>query len=349
MTKRTIRLSPSEYINEEGVLKNLQDIIDLHRYINPIILTDNIVREVIPPFLPEGFLDQYPLELFQGNATYEEIDRLTLIFKGYDVIIAFGGGQLLDTAKVVADQLNIAIINIPTIPSNCAAITTKSIIYSEGTHEMVGAHRQSQAVTVVLIEPKLLQASPYEYILSGIGDTLAKYYEIRCRLTKEKLQLTTALIGKTYIDLCRDEMFKVTEVQSLSGTELINFFDTIFLVAASVDGIADTDGQSVLAHAFYNAYVKFQKGSRKTHGEVVALGILFQLYIEKNQNTEIIKLKEFYNKIGLPITLQDINWNISDLEAFSNYITNPNDMRVQSIFPNLSNQDVLDALMILGG
>ncbi|MCS4488230.1 hypothetical protein [Streptococcus sciuri] len=75
-------------------------------------------------------------------------------------------------------------------------------------------------------------------------------------------------------------MLKITDLEELSEKDLINLFDTIFLVAASVDGISDLDGRSVLAHAFYNAYVKIQPHYKKTHGEAVALGNLFQIIIE---------------------------------------------------------------------
>ena len=51
-------------------------------------------------------------------------------------------------------------------------------------------------------------------------------------------------------------MLKVTDIEVLDDLALTNLFDTIFLVAASVDGILDQDGRSVIAHAFYNGYVK---------------------------------------------------------------------------------------------
>lgn len=347
MVERIVRLSPAEYINEAGILKKLPEILESHHYYRPVILTDETVRGVISSFLPEGFLDSYPVVIFEGNATWEEIKRLTQLLGDYDTIIAFGGGQLMDTAKVVADNLHITLINVPTLPSNCAAITTKSIIYSKESHEMVGAHRQSRAVSVVLLEPELLKSAPYHYILSGIGDTLAKFYEIRLRLTEEKKTLVSAAIGRNYLDICRREMLKVTDISSLSGEELINFLDTIFLIAASVDGIADLDGRSVAAHAFYNAYVKYQKGQKKTHGEVVALGILFQLELEGNQGDYLQELKEYYRITGLPLTLSDVYLESDSLDRISSYISRKEDIRMQSIFPNIDSEDVLHALKCL--
>ncbi len=347
MTERVIRLSPAEYINEDGILKNLDVILDNHGYHKAVVFTDRTVKDIIVDYLPDGFLHSHPVEFFNGSATEDEIYRLNFLFKSFDVLIAFGGGQLMDTAKVVADNLRIPLINVPTLPSNCAAITTKSILYSEDTHEMVGAHRQNQAVTLVLLEPEILKNAPYEYILSGIGDTLAKYYEIRLRLTQEKLGLISAAVGKQFLEICRQEMLKVTDVSSLSGQALTNFLDTIFLVAASVDGVADLDGRSVAAHAFYNAYIKFHKGTKKTHGEVVALGILFQLYLEGDQADLLNELTVYYKKVGLPLTLSDVYLDKEELESIADYIVEPEDIRVQSIFPNITKEEALSALLSL--
>ncbi len=44
--------------------------------------------------------------------------------------------------------------------------------------------REKKPVGAVVLEPELLQNAPLEYLRSGIGDTLAKYYEIRQTLLK---------------------------------------------------------------------------------------------------------------------------------------------------------------------
>lgn len=344
MTDRVIRFSPAEYINQAGILKRLPEIIEEHRYQKPTILTDEIVKNVVKDYLPDNLLQSWPVTIFRGTASYEEIERLTKQFSDYDVIVAMGGGQVMDTAKVVADQLKVGLINVQTVPSNCAAITTKSILYSEDEHAMVGFHRQSQAVGMVLLEPDLLKNAPYPYILSGIGDTLAKFYEIRLRLIEDKLDLVTAVIGRQFLEICRNEMLKVIDPVALEGQELTNFLDTIFLVAASVDGIADLDGRSVAAHAFYNAFVKIKGHGIKTHGELVALGILFQLHLEGNQDDYLNELITYYKKVGLPLYLSDVNLNDADLRAIADYISNPDDVRIQSIFPNISSQLIYQAL-----
>lgn len=187
MFNRTIRLSPGIFINKSGSLNKLPEFLNEFEIQHPVILTDPIVLKVIPKYLPTDFLTQYPIKLFNGSCTFAKIQRLT------DQLADFDGGQLMDTAKVVSDRLGNVLINIQTVPSNCAAFTTKSIVYSE-THEMIASVREKKPVDVVVLEPELLQNAPLEYLRSGIGDTLAKYYEIRRRLIDDKLEDNSALI-----------------------------------------------------------------------------------------------------------------------------------------------------------
>lgn len=336
--------TPNIYIDELDIIKQVPLILKKYGYIQIAILTDNNVLSAVNDYVPNHFFEEHSTWLFNGNCTFREIKRLTDAITGSDVLIALGGGQLLDTAKCVADNLHIALINIPTLPSNCACITTKSIVYSD-QHEMIANVRHKQSVQMVLVDPRIQLEAPYEYILSGIGDTLAKWYEIRRRLTTEKNTSVISNLARHFIETCRDEMLKVTDIKNLTDQELRNLIDTIFLVAASVDGWAGLDGRSVAAHSFYNAYIKVYSEHTRTHGEIVAVGILVQLAIE-NEWQDLQKLTTYYKQIGLPLTISElgINDSIVDLTQISLEMVRKDNVRMQSIFPDIAANDVLKAL-----
>lgn len=320
MVKRVIRQSPSTYIDEPGVLSKRDDLIKQLSVAMPMVVTDETVRKVSQPFLPADFYRRYPPVIFTGANTFAEAKRIIAIAKkkAADGIIALGGGQLMGNAKLVADAVGAKLINIQTVLSNCAALTTKSIVYND-RHEMVANVRITNPVTAVLLGPELLKAAPPEYVASGIGDTLAKYYEIRRRLPRERISLVTEQAARYFIDRCRGEMLKVTDLQRLSGNDLLNFLDTIFLFAASVDGFADLNGRSVAAHTFYNAYV--------------------QVLLEGNHELAE-EIRHFYPHVGLPLTLADLGINEEESRQIAGVMTAKDNVRMQSIFPDITTAQI---------
>ncbi|MBS4162458.1 iron-containing alcohol dehydrogenase family protein, partial [Klebsiella pneumoniae] len=112
----------------------------------------------------------------RGYSSLQAIRKAAEEAGSADIIIGIGGGTVLDTAKAAAALLNIEVMTIPTIPGTCAAATPLSVIYDdEGNFERVQYHKRSSYLT--LVDPLLLLSSPIAYVKSGIGDTLAKWYE----------------------------------------------------------------------------------------------------------------------------------------------------------------------------
>lgn len=65
---------------------------------------------------------------------------------------------------------------IPTIAATCAAWTPLSVWYSDAG-QALNFEIFDDANFLVLVEPRIILNAPAEYLLAGIGDTLAKWYE----------------------------------------------------------------------------------------------------------------------------------------------------------------------------
>ena len=111
---------------------------------------------------------------FEAARALEEMESVGCA----DMIFAVGGGKAVDTAKLVALDLGKPYFSFPTIASNCAAASSLSIVYQEDgsfcdfVYFLEGARH-------IFIDTDIIAGAPEQYLWAGIGDTYAKYYEVR--------------------------------------------------------------------------------------------------------------------------------------------------------------------------
>lgn len=254
---------------------------------------------------------QFHLCTFNGECTYEETDRImALIPEHMDLIVAVGGGQCMDTAKVVAHRTGIKMASIATLASTCAATTPLSIMYKPG-HEYLGMEYYDWCPVLTLVDPQIIAEAPYRYLIAGIGDTLAKWYEAY-PINEGKFQNAKTRLGLKTAELARDLLMEFSEQaiseskQGLAGDAIRQIIDTNILLAGLVGGIGHHTCRGSGAHAFHNGMTCIDEIHGTYHGELVAFGILCQLMLENKSEEQIVELMRFYQVIGLPVSLFDM-------------------------------------------
>ena len=117
-------------------------------------------------------------EAFLGECCDKEINRLIGIGKanGADIVITAGGGKVIDTGKAVAHEMKIPVIVVPTIAATDAPCSALSVIYTEG-----GVFERYLVLPknpdCVLVDTAVVAKAPVEYLVSGMGDALATFWE----------------------------------------------------------------------------------------------------------------------------------------------------------------------------
>ncbi len=297
-----------QYISQPGALTFLDSSIQLFK--QPLIITGDKAYHAFNKFYPQG--RRYSVLFYDQSASHENIESLVNNApSGTDLIIGVGGGKALDTAKGVANKLQVEYVMIPTVLGTCAACTPLSVIYHPD-HTFKTVDYYPKAAFLTIVDTDLLIESPLKYLQSGIGDTLAKWYEAIA--LAEKLPLpwsTTIALGLSSAQLSRETLLNdgAKAIESIQSKQLSDAFqrivDTIFLIAASVGGFAGSYGRIAGAHAVHNGLTLLPETASIEHGVKVAYGILVQIATLGNRE-ELNTLLPFYHANHFPTTLKQL-------------------------------------------
>lgn len=344
-----VRSGPNRYICQNGILKNFAEFIE--EYDNLTIVTGFKSYQAFIDYV-ETVPDKSTVIQHSGYSSPEEIKKIASEANQADVIIGIGGGIILDTAKAVADTLGISYMTIPTVAGTCAAATPLSVIYTpEGAFLKVAYHTNSSSLT--LIDPAFLINAPISYLKSGIGDTLAKWFEAEAIIRyadNEKSQSLMVQAGLNQSVYLRDILLEdsIRAVESSERGEVTPAFtrviEAIITLSGTVGGFAGRYGRIAGAHAIHNGLSYINETHQILHGQKVAYGILVQLAIEKRTD-EITSLLDFYKQLGFPT-------KFADLGIITNQTNARNIIAAHAVKPeeslqlmgDFSTQDIINAL-----
>ncbi|MBE6185174.1 iron-containing alcohol dehydrogenase family protein [Bacillus ginsengihumi] len=304
---QVVRSGPNQYICEENALKFLEE--KLEDFKNPVVITG---KKSWNAFLEFGSVpSQWPVLTYDHTASDKNIAELAKKAAHADMIVGIGGGKVLDTAKGVAELLNIEVTLVPTLAGTCAGFTPLSAIYDEnGQFSHVAYYKRSAYLT--LIDLRIILHSPVEYLLGGIGDSLAKWYESEGITRNQhslpvmvKLGLSSAKIIYEGILRYSEQAVKDHAEKKLSAA-FKNIVEIIIGVAGTVGGFAGEYGRMAGAHAIHNGLSFLPETHDILHGSKVAYGILVQL-AALQQFAEIKQLLPLYKKLGFPYNLNTLH------------------------------------------
>ena len=255
---------------------------------------------------------------YGGECCPENITAVAAIVKetGADFLIGVGGGKALDTAKGAAWQARVPLVTVPTVAATCAAFTSIAIIYDRQGHFLEISH-QAVNPALVLVDSRIIAGAPGRYLAAGMGDTLAKYIELRATSTAVSPHL--ALEGALSLArLCYDSILAAgpearAAVEERAVTPALEkVIDAVILISGLVSGLGGDDGRTAGAHGVYEGLTASTLTRGYCHGELVAFGNLVQLVLEGKDAGEVRQLAAFNRRVGLPVTLEQVGLSPAD-------------------------------------
>lgn len=308
------RIGPQEYLDDFTAYQELIPYLQRKKIHRILFLHGQKAWQAAKKQLPD-LTAEFLVEFveFGGEASYEEVARLKKITESQnsEVLIALGGGKVLDTIKELADQIQQPFILIPTVASNCAPWSALSVLYSE-TGQFVDFKTYDQTAALLLIQPEVLFQSPVAYFIAGAVDTLAKFYESDWILKNLKTSDQLTLLHTRYFaENCRDIILThgekaVADMQTgILSREWRLVASTIIVTAGLVGGLGDQYGRATAAHSVHDALTQFPETHLVLHGAKVGYGILIQLAFEKKLR-ELVQVTNWLEALNSPTHLKDL-------------------------------------------
>lgn len=325
---------PSNYYSYEGSFEQLLRIFNPDILNNALWLHGKRAWQAAIPFLPQGAIQEgADIIAFDGYCSEEDIARLQHEASPHrQLIIGVGGGRVLDTAKALANRLSLPFVAIPTIAATCAAWTPLSVWYN-ASGQALGYEIFDNANQLVLVEPTILRQAPRDYLLAGIGDTLAKWYEAVILCPQPETLPLTARIGLETARIIRDVLLSLSEQalreqeQGQHGQAFRDVIDAILAGGGLVGGLGERHTRIAAAHAIHNGLTVLPQTHRFLHGTKVAYGILVQTALLQDTRT-LQHLMAAFHRFRLPINLAALDIdadNAAELDALIAHTLRPSE------------------------
>ncbi len=300
----------------ENVLMQLGEICS--HYGRKVLVTGGkkaleMTKNKIEASLQEHDIQVVDFMWYGGDCTYKNINEIKAVIENESVelVIGVGGGKAIDTAKGAAEKASVPIVTIPTIAATCAATTALSIVYTE-KGDFEDLFHLNKPPEHILMDSEIIAKAPVKFLWAGIGDTIAKYYEVEITTRGKELSHGAAMAKELSV-MCVNPLIKYGDKalkDSDEGTASFALEQIILNNIISTGIVAMLVGQEhngAAAHGLFYGFTLLEEIEKHhLHGEVVAYGVMVLLAMD-GQDAELNRLYPFYKKISLPTCLKDID------------------------------------------
>jgi len=280
---------------------------------NGLVLASRTAREIILAKRPGGpAAKPISVEPFAGECCEAELSRLARIIddRKVGVLVGMGGGKVIDTAKIAADRAGIPVIIVPTTASTDAPCSGCAVLYSD-EGEFQSVHYQKMNPQVVLVDTRVIADAPLRFLVSGMGDALATWFEARsCDRTRSANECggLSTLTGLTLARLCYDTLLTYGPAARTAAEQHLVTPALERIVEANIllSGLGFESSGLAAAHSIQNGLTALAETHAFYHGEKVAFGVLAGLQLADASPAESATVYAFCEEIGLPTTLAAI-------------------------------------------
>lgn len=216
-----------------------------------------------------------------------------------DLVIGFGGGKVLDVAKLTAAKNDKRFISIPTTVSNDGLASPVSVIKDSNNIPVSHITRPPHGV---IVDIDVVRQAPLRHLKAGVGDLLSNLSAVfDARLGYEK---KSEWIDTNALDLAGVGARRLLESQEYDMNS--SLFLQILTQGLIKSGFAmcifgTSRPASGSEHKISHSIDHHFPPNKGLHGEQVGIAAIFTMALQKNRYLEAVR--KFYEKIEFPCKL----------------------------------------------
>ena len=345
---------PHAVYSGENAMDNVTDIIRQRGAKKVALFTDKGIEACGLFALPEEAVrasgaEYYVLDDLRPEPSYMEVQKLIDQFKmdGADLIVACGGGSVLDTAKLasvlVTDEYGVKellddpgrakkcvpIVLIPTTAGTGAEVTPNAIVAVPEKELKVGIVNDNMIADYVILDARLIKNLPVKIAAATGVDAMAHCVECFTSNKKNPLSDTFALEGlDMIINNIEEACLNPDAMEAKKKMQIAAFYGGLAITASGTTGVHALSyplgGKYHIAHGVSNAILLVPV---MKFNEPVIRPLLAQAYdrcahdgsacqtVEEKSAWMINRMDEIVRKLNIPTSLQEFGVPKEDLDG----------------------------------
>ncbi|CAB4813689.1 unannotated protein [freshwater metagenome] len=308
--------APSRYVQGVNATSELGEVLTAMGLTGPaLIVASERVETALGPVWASTLGRAgipYVVHRFHGECTQTEINAGAAAARaaGSATVIGAGGGKALDASRAIAAECGLHTVNCPTLASSDAPCSALSVVYTDdGSFDRYLFYRRNP--DLVLVDTSIIARAPERYLVGGMGDALATWFEARTVIEARQpnqLQGATTRTAEALAKLCYETLLAdgPAALAAVRAGSVTPALERIVEANTLLSGLGFESGGLAIAHSVHNGLTMAPATHQYLHGEKVAFGLLVQLVVEGRPQSEFTEVVRFSREVGLPTSLAEV-------------------------------------------
>lgn len=299
-----------------GILGKIDSLLHLSHLFFPykILITQEYLYGIYKDMLEQN---NFCKIVFVKGGNVEEASYIIEQCKRIDgILIAFGGGSVLDIVKYCADKMDKPYVNVPSALSNDAVYSCVARLTNNGKKISYGV----QPPIGLIVDFDIIRQSPKLLLYAGIADLVSNLsalsdWKLAYKMIGEPINEIAYMLSKESVM----PLFHYEEKDLLTDAFLFDLTNGLITSGLSMIVCGTTRVTSGAEHLISHAIDEYFPERSTIHG--LQVGWAHEIIDRKYRNEEKeYDISEYYHRIGLETVIADnIKWKEAEFEQIIPY------------------------------